>query len=420
MFNPLDLLKKQQNSPTFPDMAPGGLGPQSMSPDPTDLMNPSPRDVQFEQLVNLINTMPQRSQYEPSKFKKIMAAVAGLGAGGPAAYSNGAALGYKSDVPSGLKIQQGILDMPFNKAMSDWEDKEKPLLESARLENARNTNERLTRSNERTATIRDRTVTRQIDRDRELADEANKKIGQGQQKIDIAKQRATAYVYGKEHPNHVYKEDKNGNVYSINPQDNTVEVLYDDDGMPIKSAHLPEEMKLKIQHNNRISEIDESGSQTRKTEETKQTDRLALEDKKNTDILTRPDKRGSPVKNETPAQKKVRLYNLAAEARNKNPDWKNYIKLSPGNNFTINIPEGKSGLFGWNKADGGNAKTATAINDFIYGSTPAASNVTAPEVETKGESKPEVRKDGKTHVKRKSDGQAGWVTNPDMYLYDIF
>lgn len=443
-FSPLeDLLKRlagssqqsqqqTQQSPMSPNMAVGGLMPSSSdSPDQQQQMiGPELKDVEFEKFVNLINSLPQRQDYAPSKFRRISAAIAGMGSGGPATYDHGAALGFKSNVPEGLKVQQAINEQPYERALSDWELKAKPELEAAKLENSRNTNERVARYNMNTASIRDRTLSRQINADSVKERQGDEKLNQNQQRIDVSKQRANSYTYDKEHPNHTYKEDKDGNVYSINPKNNDVEFLYDDDGNFIKGSSLPDAMKMKLQHSNRMSEIDESASQSRKTEDRRETNRETLEDKKQgnrtSNILTRSGGTGSS-KPESPSQRKVRLYNKAAEALNKHPEWAPYIALKTGNNFVITIPEGKTGLFGYGAKSGGNAKTAQDINDYVYGKDDKPDKSEIGSVETKSEpsktdtnKKPEIREDGKTHVKRKSDGQSGWVTKPDMKLYDLF
>ena len=93
----------------------------------------NPKDQQFQNFSDLINQMPQRQNYQPSKLRQVAGAIAGMGAGGPVGITNGQVVGYKSNIPEGRKVQESITDEPYNKALSDWQTKVKPEQESAQM-----------------------------------------------------------------------------------------------------------------------------------------------------------------------------------------------------------------------------------------------------------------------------------------------
>ncbi len=147
--------------------------------------------------------------------------------------------------------QQHALYAPYERNLQDWDLKRKALEPGLNAERYGNVNERQVAAN----IMQNESTNKRIDlqegelRRKEKADEAKNK--QNDEKIKIQRQRANAYIYGKENPNKIIKEDSNGNLITIDPQSGDTEYLLDDDGDPIKSINLTPEQR----HNNRMSEI---------------------------------------------------------------------------------------------------------------------------------------------------------------------
>lgn len=396
------------NSQAFPesDML-GNIDPLSSSSEGLGL---DPRDEQYEQFVQLLSLMPKRADFEPSKFRRFAAMMAGLGAGGPAGISSGAPIGYRSNVEEGLKNQRMILDEPYDKAMYDWNSQAKPLLEASKLENTKNVNSRIASSNVRSAELREKGIERQLLRDEQLKAKEDADLARKNEELKVRQQRANTYDYRTKNPNHVYQTDKDGYVYSVNPQTNKTEYLTDDDGDKIQSSRLSDRDRIEMQLESTLEGIRARGSVSRSLEEQRQGNREELVDKRETNIRNRP--ASSTTRGETASARHIRLYDKAVEGVNKNPAWKDYISFDHVHKvFNIDTPKGKSGGI-FNKATpGGDPEIAKEITKFIYGDENGKSSNKS--------SKPTIRSDGKTKVKRKSDGQVGWVTDPDLDKYDL-
>jgi hypothetical protein len=88
-----------------------------------------------------LQQMPQRE--EPSKMRKIGAAIAGLGAGvHPSAYSHGAALGFESTPGAQQAAQEEFAYRPYNRKMADFKTKTDVLAKGANEEEKSNINKR--------------------------------------------------------------------------------------------------------------------------------------------------------------------------------------------------------------------------------------------------------------------------------------
>lgn len=417
IFNP-NLQNIQQPSPMSPDMGVGMMNMNNQG-NQDDQLNQAlmslltPKDEQYDKFTQMLGMMPQRENYQPGKMRKIGAFLGGLGAGGPIGVSGGQPIGYKSDVPGGLKIQSSILDEPYNQAMSDWGSKAGSTLEAAKLENTRNTQSRLAGSNLKMAQLRERTISDQEDKTRNQNDLANKnlELKAGDQKI--RQQRADAYEFRIKNPNHIIKE-AGEYLVSIDPQSGESELIRDSSGEPIETGKLDDKTKLQLQLDNSLKEIGARNSASKELEGVKQTNRKDLETTKETnrqkDITARSSSpKTTTTKTETAANRHTRLFDKAVEGINKNPAWNEYIHLDiPHKTFKIDTPESKSGLFGLGAKKGGDPTIAKSITDYIYEGDSAQQD-----------NQPLKRADGKVHVKRKSDGLQGWVTDPDMEKYEV-
>src|SRR5258708_6749717 len=90
----------------------------------------NPRDEQFQNYAQLIQSMPQRSQFpEPGLWTKIRAHLAGMGA------NNSEQAG---------QVREGIENDKYYEALSDWNAQLKPRQEISQMEQTRNVGNRAT------------------------------------------------------------------------------------------------------------------------------------------------------------------------------------------------------------------------------------------------------------------------------------
>lgn len=385
LFDP-NLLQPQNQQPS-PNMPNGPVGQMDIGMGDDELQQQlmrllSPQDEQYDRFAQLISSIPQRQNYQPGKMRKVGAFLGGLGAGGPVGISGGQPIGYKSNLEEGLKIQDHILNEPYDKALSDWSNTAKPTLEAARLENTRNVNSRITGGNLMTAEKNRKELKRKEDRDAQIMFKENEDLDRKREELKVRQQRAATYAYRVEHPNHKFIET-NGFIYSVDPISNKTEQLKDADGEPIESSKMGDEEKINLQLKN--SKELENLRQTGRTslEGTRQENRAEIEETRQgnrRELVKDRAEVKSTVKAETPQAKQVRLYNKAVEGLNKNPAWREYLKVNDlRKTFDIQTPKGKSSLFSKDKP-GGDPLITKAITDYIYGEE-------APKPEKKSEDK---------------------------------
>lgn len=335
-------------SPTTPDM--GVIEPQSSPINQlgNDTLQPS-NDIQ-NKLIELLGQMPKHSDNEPSTGRKIMSAIAGLSAVGPAHYYGGTPVGFDSDPKLASQIQQGILSGPYNRKMDDFQNQLKPLEVLGNLENAHNTNERLVRSSEGNQKI-------QSDKLKETIDQNDVKNKQNEEKITIQKSRADAYVEKSKRPNFDSFIDSDGQLVFVNKSDpNDIQYTGIDTGKLSDEDRINLGIKgrlqvTNVQHSNRIDEINTSGNVQKEIKQTPVAPKVT--DKKN--LL--------------PGQIKTKQQLRAQEAINTHPEWKEYIHLLPGGLFDVSIPEGKNSILGGitgSNTPGGSPDVLKQINQFIY------------------------------------------------------
>ena len=406
------VLPQQQNQqPTIPPFDTGDNQLQQML---------NPKDEQFNRFVQLLQQIPQKQNFQPSGMRKFAGFMANLGSGSPLGISGGQPIGYKSDIAGGFKNQQMINDEPYNSAVQEWLRKSEPTLESAKLENTRNVNQRIGASNIRTAQLREEGLSRQRNWDTVKQADLEEKQRQGQEKIDTSKQRAAAYTWDKEHPNHTYREDAEGNIFSVDPKTDETQYLFDQEGNKIKSKNLSDEMKMKIRHEDTMSEIGARGNEARKTEDVRAGNRGNLEDQKTENkVKTATTRTGAAAKPETEAARHLRQFDLAVKAINEHPEWNEYIHLdAPHKIFKVDTPESKTGFFGLGAKKAGDPAIAKKILDYVYGNDKVSNQQSAAPAR-KELTRATTRADGKTHVKNKTTGETGWVTNPNSDKYEL-
>lgn len=347
----------------------------------SDLFNP--KEDQFNRLDTMSKQMPSRSDYNPNLLRRISAFTAGLGTGsGPAGMYGGTPVGFRGDIPGGLNVQQALLNQPFNEAMTDYENRIKPVEELAKLEGSRNNTNRMIGSS-LLSDERARERQEETERKNTLTFEAkDRQLDIAQQRADIAASRAE-----------VYKDLAKGGVLQVDRDGKTWMVYKDGTKKDVDISQFTKEELEELRLENRLKAIAASGDESRRTEETRQTNRLELEGEKqaNREIneATRQTNRkeirsltnvnmGKPL---SEAAKARALVSKANKVISERPDLKNYIQVQGMN---VRIPP--AGLFG-NKA-----KRDEAYK-LVYGDTPEVTSTT----DSNNEEKVKVIKpDGKT------------------------
>lgn len=411
------------------DIADPYTPPMNMTEDDgrSELMNRivelfSPDRTQMSRLASSIEMQPRREDYKPSKMRIVGSALAGLGAGGPAGIVGGQPVGYQSNIPAGLKIQQHLMDQPFDRAMTDWQNQTAPLGELAKLENQSNTQDRMIGgqllTDERGRMVNERIAAKNKS-DAEIAD---RKVRVQEARVEIEREKA-----------------KNPNLKSVIDKDGML-VLYDTKSgdifeTGIDTGKLDEREKIQLQIAGRLEAIAAQSAAARELESDRQGNRLEVIGERGREA--RATKEVVPGKNATGASQSGNSqlqaqYAKAQEIYNKNPEWQKFIQLDKDTKkFRVTAPKaGFAGLFGGDRDVVAEKEIIDQILAEIYGSSDKApSTIDNPRMpgdlpsmaplSTTPVTKPTTRPDGKTKVKRKSDGVVGWVTNPDLTLYEL-
>lgn len=356
MQNIFGPMAQSPNGVTGPAASP--VAPQA--PDVNARMNElyNPSHTASDAFNDLASQYPERQN--PSALRKIGAAITGIGYGPQAAMN--------------------LLEQPHTRDVEDWKNRMGPLQQSANLERQENVNSR---------TLAYQTIAAQLRQEaldnKEKLDDANLKIRQ---------QRADVYDFKARNPDLDF--DFSGDTIKVvNPKNGEIK----DTG--VKTGNLSDADKLALQHKNRLSEINATGSETRKTEDLRQSGRESLAtqngwttanipdptdptrligvrinndtgevkrivlDSKPVGPVTKTSGTGSTAKPELPTQTRVRMISKAREIANKNPDWAKYIKIQ-GNDFIITKPGG------WGGPD---KATFDKINNAIYGSNTSEQSI---------------------------------------------
>lgn len=340
IFSPSGQMAQQQ----FPVGSIGGPIDQSgqVNNQEPDLMSAiqnllNPKDEQFQNFSDLISSMPKRTDYQPSKFRQISAAIAGMGTGSPVGIDKGAVLGFKSNIPEGLKVQQAINEEPYAKALSDWSLKTKPQQEIAQMEQTRNVGNRATALG-----------TLQRQQAQEALDEKERanleKEQQGRDKIAIAAERADAYVKAKnfaiEHPAYKPFVDEDGNLVLYNPTDPTSKPIE----TGVKKLSDMEKIDLQVQGQIKVANI--KAAATKDLEGVRQANRKEIEGTRQINRLqlkTTPSGNVSISKPLTPAATATERINKAIEIINARPELNKYFVVGGNKKPTGEIQEPKGG-----------------------------------------------------------------------------
>jgi len=245
--------------------------PNNMDPVIQSLLQP--QNDTNKRLLEMMDQQPTHDQFRPGIMRGLVGGLIGI------------------NNPSG---GEKFINRDYNNAMQDWSGKLKPLAELADSERAQNTNNRLVGSN----LLRNQNA--DLENKRKVAkDEADAKAKQA---VVDQKDRFLAYKIKKDaNPSHIYKSDKNGYVYSVDPQTNAVEYLTTANGDLIEDSKLPDVERLQIQQNNSMAQISARGVETRKNTAAQGAKEVSVAEK--TAPIKEKLKQTVPGKNTAPVQK---------------------------------------------------------------------------------------------------------------------
>lgn len=159
-----------------------------------------------------LQNIPQREK--PGKLQNIFALMAGLGAGaGPAAYENGAAVGFRGNPKAALEVTDLVRNKPFYEKLGDWQTRTGALEKGTELENRSNINQRTLANEIIGREIQDRGLaerTRHQLETEQLAARRNEqihevavaklqaKVDESEKKLELANQRLQADVNNRD------------------------------------------------------------------------------------------------------------------------------------------------------------------------------------------------------------------------------
>ena len=96
--------------------------PQQATEDDSDYENPYTPSSTLRRYLDLIGSAPKREEYQPSKWGRILAAL------------GGGSTGFTQGAGKGIETAIGIRDLPYNRAMEDYESEVKRAGEGVRSE----------------------------------------------------------------------------------------------------------------------------------------------------------------------------------------------------------------------------------------------------------------------------------------------
>lgn len=182
-------LQQQQPIPTpEPD---SGIDANAMM---SSLYHPS--NTAGDAYSNQLAHAPNRADYDHSKLRKVMAVIAGAGAG---------------DSEKAARVAGMIRNMPYDEAMYDYTTKLNQSRDAARIENTDNINRRITANDTVRSTINAKNSS--INQQKEIEKEREAKVRE-----EIQKKRADAYDFHQRHTEWTTKM-VNGELVFVNPKD---------------------------------------------------------------------------------------------------------------------------------------------------------------------------------------------------------
>jgi len=334
IFNPqLDEPSVMPLSPPMQGNMSPQLGPQTMGPmpqpspegyDPAARMKElyTPETGASDRFNTMIDNPPQYNEHQ-GKLRSLAAAIVAA--------------------TQGSQAGTNALMAPYNHELAQYKQKIGPAGQAATLEKSNNANER---------TLATQTVNQELTNKRDDARNVN-----NERSAKVREDRAAVYRFKTEHPNK--KFDFSGpKVLIADPA--TGEII----NTGIETGSLSDADKLDLQHKNRTAEIETTGGETRKTEETRQDNRKELIPLEGDEARkTKAAPSALTNKGEIPTQTKA-----AHQFALKNPTLAKWIKLGKSNTYDIVKPAVKSN--DWRDTFRGVGPTEAEykrITDAIYG-----------------------------------------------------
>jgi hypothetical protein len=286
-----------------------------------------------KKLQDALDMMPQRGDYKPSKFRKIIGGIASLSAKDPVEQQ---------------QVIDEIQNKPYYLDMQDWMTHVNALMKGASEEDRQNTFKRLAYMGIIGAEQKDRGL--------------DIKEGEAKTRAD----RAKAYA------DHIAWQDSHENWKPIIPKDGTRPIIFFNPAhpeetyeSPFKTGDMGPEALEKLRQTGRVDLANIRGGYAEEVA------RIRGDEARKTGAA----KVGA---NETPQQRRIRYLNRAIQAVNEHPEWKDYIRFTrdsaTGNNdFEINPP--RDDTF-WRKGE--SKDLHDQIYQYIYGSENAGQQPVQP------------------------------------------
>lgn len=235
-----------------------------------------PKNTATQAFSDELSNQPDRSNYAPSKGRKLLAFASGLGTASPMGVVDGQPVGFRGNPEGAYDMARKVTDAPYNAAESQYEQKLKPLAIAASQEEKDNTNNRIAANNQLSREISDRSeknrereVTRKENHDSDINDQNAAKNDLAQQRID-AKNKALDFLHT--HPNYKSFTGKDGYLHFWNPEDPKSPTLKSD----VQSGQMNDFDKINLHHDNTLNEIAARKDNSSDLEDQRQKNRLDL------------------------------------------------------------------------------------------------------------------------------------------------
>lgn len=316
-----------------------------------------PETTNIDRMNRMIEGMPVRK--EPGKMRAIFGAIAqGLG-GGPQANENIRYAGY-------------------NREMDDWNARLKPVESAAGIERQNNANMRSVASSIVSQESAEARIARQIERDRVLREQGERRLGQGDRTAD---QRDRALDQANERIR-ISEEVAKGGQFEVDDAGNARIVRKDGSTLPVDMSYMSFSEKQKLKDDAALERVRERVKADPKLairidEDPNTGERVYSVINLNTntavdvdDKTPAPDPNNprtpvtAPKVNQSETDKAQGIVNRAAALKNSRSDWSKYITIK-GNQVTITKPSILGG--GWTTPT---KEVYDEISKAIYGEVP--------------------------------------------------
>lgn len=422
-------------SPTYPGAGAPQYPVMEEMPDPMDQAYYENRMRQLyqpemfasERLNALLQGFPDRSKYKPSLARKLTSVAANL-----------SSLGKPQLEQEAQRWSDRVLNEPFYRSLEDWKAQIDPTVQAA-------SNERLANVNLRTAANQivmqeqaDRRIQASLDRNRVLERQGDTRLTQADERIrqgdERVRQGDERLRQGEERLK-IARAIARGGVFEMDKLTGQGKMVFKDgSSIPVDVKQLPQEDFMELQQNYALERIG-AGADARAETRAKRYE--VVDDPNNTGkriLVEITDQGAKPVNFQGgggPVRPRTRG-STAEDVRQLNVDAVTLKSIHPGGKY-IQMRGGRfegitaPGLiFGPSKAvfddlvqKLGLGPDYKGIGATTQGATP---QTTQPATSAQAQPRQALgtkRADGKVYVRRKSDGQTGWVTNPDPAIYEV-